>query len=97
MALKPVFGNLLIERVVEEKLSDSGLAVPEGTDTVVKGRVIEIPTTGTPLGDGRVLPVEVREEMYVYFIPEDAERVTVNGKTLYIIDQRQIRLVEDDF
>lgn len=97
MALKPVFGNILLRKIEQERTSDTGLAVAEGVDTVIKGEVVMIPTTGTPLGDGRQIPVEVREAMNVYFNESDAEKVTVNGETLYILDQRNMKLVEDDF
>lgn len=83
---KPILNNILIFPVQEE---EEIIAVP-ATNEPIKASVIEV-------GKGdNTIPLQVHPGMFVWFNKRDARPIKIEGELHYILNQKDILLVEED-
>ena len=93
MKLKPLSDRVLIEPVEEEQKTDSGIILP---DTVEKSKVLRGKVTAT--GPGKLndkgervsLSVKVGDEVLFKKPWSDDDKLKVEGKEEYLVDENDI-------
>lgn len=103
MSLKPLLSNVLVR--LEEAKDDAVIVTEKPVNELKRAIVVEI-GNGEPslqhyatAGGGGTparYPMEVRPQMYVYFDLRDAKPVSYNGETLYVLNQENIYLIEEE-
>lgn len=85
--IKPLFGYILIKPLTLETVTTTGLYTPDGEN---KAQVCEV-GEGTPLGDGKRLPMAVHTDDIIYY-RKDApkELILINADSYYFIEQRDV-------
>ncbi len=87
--LKPIEDHVLLEAIVEEKTTKSGIILPDSKEKPNKWKVVAI-------GDGKILengnrwPMDVNVWDFVFFSTYSPDELEVDGKKYLIIKQSSI-------
>lgn len=85
----PLEDHVLIEPIVEETTTKSGIILPESKEKPNKGKIIAI-GTGKILDNGKRAPIDVKIGDIVYFSKYSPDELTVDGTTYLIIKHNAI-------
>jgi len=90
MALKPLGDRVIVEIVEEPQTTASGIVLPDtAKEKSQRGKVIAV-GPGKVLDNGERAPVEVSEGDTVMFAKYGGTEVTLDGKDLMILQERDI-------
>ena len=90
MALKPLGDRVIVEIVDEPQTTASGIVLPDtAKEKSQKGKVIAV-GPGKVLDNGERAPIEVSEGDTVMFAKYGGTEVTLDGKDLMILQERDI-------
>lgn len=91
-----VNGNILVkvEKENEERVTESGLFIPVTSEegAILKG-VVEH-ASRSPLASGDLRDSLVRTDDTIWFPAFKASRITVDGKTLYVVPEAAVLMVK---
>jgi len=92
--LTPIGGNILVKPVSEEKVSASGIVLPDTIDKEKpqKGKVIAL-GTGKMSHDGKKIGFNVKEGDIVIFKKYSPDEITVDGEDYLIMEEDAILAV----
>jgi len=92
--LTPIGGNILVKPMSEEKVSASGIVLPDTVDKEKpqKGKVVAL-GTGKISNDGKKLSFNVKEGDIVIFKKYSPDEITVDGEEFLIMDEEAILAV----
>jgi chaperonin GroES len=90
MALKPLGDRVIVEIVDEPQTTASGIVLPDtAKEKSQRGKVIAV-GPGKVLDNGERAPIEVSEGDTVMFAKYGGTEVTLDGKDLMILQERDI-------
>jgi len=90
MALKPLGDRVIVEIVEEPQTTASGIVLPDtAKEKSQRGKVIAV-GPGKVLDNGERAPIEVSEGDTVMFAKYGGTEVTLDGKDLMILQERDI-------
>lgn len=90
MALKPLGDRVIVEIVDEPQTTLSGIVLPDtAKEKSQRGKVIAV-GPGKVLDNGERAPIEVSEGDTVMFAKYGGTEVTLDGKDLMILQERDI-------
>jgi len=90
MALKPLGDRVIVEIVEEPQTTASGIVLPDtAKEKSQRGKVIAV-GPGKVLDNGERAPLEVSEGDTVMFAKYGGTEVTLDGKDLMILQERDI-------
>lgn len=92
--LTPIGGNILVKPMSEEKVSASGIVLPDTVDKEKpqKGKVVAL-GTGKISHDGKKVGFNVKEGDIVIFKKYSPDEITVDGEEFLIMDEDAILAV----
>ncbi len=95
MNIKPLSNHILIEFIEEEKVTKSGIVIP---DTVEKrptqGNVLAV-GPGKMSDDGKILPMSVKAGDKILFRKYSPDEMELEGKKVAVIEESDILAVID--
>ncbi len=90
MELKPLFNNVLIERVEEETITKGGIIIPDtAKEKPSRGKVLAV-GDGLTLENGTKQPVSVKVNDIVLFTKWAGNEVKIDGKDMIIMKETDI-------
>lgn len=90
MNIRPLFDNVLVERANAPEKSKGGLLLPSASsEKPPQGKVVAT-GNGEQLKDGKVRPLNVTIGETVVFNNFDASEITIDGKKLLILKEKNI-------
>lgn len=94
--IKPIGGNILVKPINEDKVSASGIVLPETIDKEKpqKGEVISL-GTGKRDHDGKVVAFNVRVGDIVLFKKYSPDEIKIDGVDYLIMDEEAVLCVVD--
>lgn len=90
--IKPLAGYVLIDQLKTEKIGDIYLPDEHRMEPVPKGLVIEA-SAEKYLGE-QIHPMQIKKGDTVYFIKRGPNKITVDGRELFLVYEGDILAVE---
>ncbi len=93
MTLKPLGDKVVVEVIDEPQKTSSGIVLPDtAKEKSQRGKVIAV-GTGKMLDNGERVPLEVKEGDTVMFAKYGGTELTLDGKDMMILSERDIHAV----
>jgi chaperonin GroES len=90
MSIKPFADRVLLEPVEEEKVTDSGIYLPETSkEKPVMAKVVEV-GPGKTNNEGKLIPLTVKQGDVVVFSKYAGTEVKVGDKSYLIVNETDI-------
>jgi chaperonin GroES len=90
MSIKPFADRVLLEPVEEEKVTESGIYLPETSkEKPVMAKVVEV-GPGKTNDEGKLIPLTVKQGDVVVFSKYAGTEVKVGDKTFLIVNETDI-------
>ena len=90
MTTKPLFNNVLIERIEANSKTAGGIIIPDtAKEKPAEGKVVEV-GAGAIDDSGKRIPMEVKKGDVVLFGKWGGTEITVNGKEMVILKESDI-------
>tara|TARA_B100001113_G_C20570511_1_gene388795 strand:+ start:154 stop:441 length:288 start_codon:yes stop_codon:yes gene_type:complete len=90
MSIKPFADRVLLEPVEEEKVTESGIYLPEtAKEKPVMAKVVEI-GPGKTTDEGKTIPISVKQGDVVVFSKYSGTEVKVGEKNYLIVNESDI-------
>jgi len=90
MSIKPFADRVLLEPVEEEKVTDSGIYLPETSkEKPVMAKVVEV-GPGKTNNEGKLIPLTVKQGDVVVFSKYAGTEVKVGDKNYLIVNETDI-------
>ena len=91
MNLKPLSNHIFIEPLEEEKITASGIVLPETADKEkpIKGKIIAV-GSGKINDKGEIIPMSVKEGNMVLFKKYGPDEIEIEGKKYLVGDEDDI-------
>ena len=91
MNLKPLSNHIFIEPLEEEKITASGIVLPETADKEkpIKGKIIAV-GSGKINDKGEIIPMSVKEGDMVLFKKYGPDEIEIEGKKYLVGDEDDI-------
>lgn len=91
MNLKPLSNHIFIEPVEEEKVTASGIVLPETADKEkpMKGKIIAV-GLGKKNDKGEIIPMSVKEGDMVLFKKYGPDEIEIEGKKYLVGDEDDV-------
>jgi len=95
MNIKPIGDKVLIQATAAETESKGGVFLPDTVkNTNLEGTVISV-GPGRRLVNGTLVPMEITVGSKVYYAPFSGSEVTIDGKKLIILAEKDILAVAE--
>ncbi len=90
MKVKPLGDRVVVQVVEEEEVTESGIVLPDtAKDKPQQGEILAV-GTGKMLDNGERVPLEVDEGDVIIFSKFAGTEVTLEGKEVLILNERDI-------
>lgn len=91
MSFRPLWGQVLVKPLTEQKETETGIILPETVQNprVSKGQV-EATGSGSLAFDGSPIEMEVKYGDKIVYRKYNAEEIQVDGQTMFIVDQKDV-------
>lgn len=90
MNFKPLFNNILVERLDEENVTKGGIIIPDtAKEKPSRGKVLAV-GNGAVLEDGRVQPMTVKVGDIVLFTKWGGTEIKLDGKDRVIMKETDV-------
>lgn len=90
MSLKPLFDNVLVERIEQSNTTKGGVIIPDtAKEKPAEGKVIAV-GSGKTTEQGVTIPLTVQVGDVVVFTKWGGNEITLDGKTLVILKETDI-------
>jgi chaperonin GroES len=89
--IKPLNNNLFLEAIEEEKITESGIVLPDTSEKQrpVRGRVIAV-GPGSKNDQGQVIPMTVKVGDMVFFKQYGPDEVEINDKRYLVVEESDV-------
>jgi chaperonin GroES len=90
-SIKPLNNNLFLEAIEEEKITESGIVLPDTSEKErpVRGRVVAA-GPGSKNDQGQVIPMTVKVGDVVFFKQYGPDEVEINDKRYLVVQESDI-------
>ena len=90
MNIKPLSNHLFLEPLEEDKITKSGIVLPDTTDAKpIKGKVIAV-GPGKQNDKGDVLPMSVKVGQIALFKKYGPDEIEIDGKKYLVAEETEI-------
>ena len=91
VSIKPLNNNLFLEAIEEEKITESGIVLPDTSEKErpVRGRVVAA-GPGSKNDQGQVIPMTVKVGDVVFFKQYGPDEVEINDKRYLVVQESDI-------
>lgn len=90
MTAKPLFNNVLIERIEANSKTAGGIIIPDtAKEKPAEGKIVEV-GAGAIDDSGKRIPMEVKKGDKVLFTKWGGTEITINGKEMVILKESDI-------
>ena len=89
--IKPLNNNLFLEAIEEEKITESGIVLPDTSEKQrpVRGRVVAV-GPGSKNDQGQVIPMTVKVGDMVFFKQYGPDEVEINDKRYLVVEESDV-------
>lgn len=92
MKIRPLSNNIVIEKIIEEKIKASLLIQPSEKDGPQQGKVISV-GPGKKNSAGKLIPVEIKKGQTVLFSKYSPHEIKIGEKEYLILKEEDILCV----